>query len=164
MMKTVQKGFTLIELMIVVAIIGILAAVAIPAYQDYITRAQVTEAIELLGGFKTPFTEFQADKGHWPTSVTAIGVGGSVEGSVAGKYAGTTAATQVAINTGAGVAGNLILTVGMTAGRAAGTTLAIGTAGDGVWACGEANNGAAGGVVAAASNILNKYLPGSCKP
>ena len=63
-MKKVQQGFTLIELMIVVAIIGILAAVAIPAYQDYIGRAQVSEGIELAGGFKTPVEE------QWGTSAT----------------------------------------------------------------------------------------------
>lgn len=57
MNKQVQKGFTLIELMIVVAIIGILAAVAIPAYQDYIARAQASEAPALLGGLKTPIAE-----------------------------------------------------------------------------------------------------------
>ena len=71
-MKT-QKGFTLIELMIVVAIIGILAAVAIPAYSDYLKRAQVTEALNLMGGLKGPAEEFAGSNGIWPylTSISA---------------------------------------------------------------------------------------------
>lgn len=71
-MKT-QKGFTLIELMIVVAIIGILAAVAIPAYSDYLKRAQVTEAIGLMGGLKGPTEEYVGSNGAWPylTSISA---------------------------------------------------------------------------------------------
>ncbi|QJX02115.1 prepilin-type N-terminal cleavage/methylation domain-containing protein [Alcanivorax sp. IO_7] len=64
-MKQVQKGFTLIELMIVVAIIGILAAVAIPAYQDYTARAQVTEAMNLMGGLKTTVTELYTTQGDF---------------------------------------------------------------------------------------------------
>ena len=79
-MRSMQKGFTLIELMIVVAIIGILAAVAIPAYQDYIARAQVSEAVNLLGGGKTAMAEYFADKGQWPGST------GSVMGNTGGKY------------------------------------------------------------------------------
>lgn len=62
-----QKGFTLIELMIVVAIIGILAAIAIPAYQDYTARAQASEAVNLLGGLKTPVVEYFQTQGVPPT-------------------------------------------------------------------------------------------------
>jgi type IV pilus assembly protein PilA len=62
-MKSIQKGFTLIELMIVVAIIGILAAVAIPAYQDYTAKAQASEALTLLGGMKTPVSEAISQSG-----------------------------------------------------------------------------------------------------
>jgi type IV pilus assembly protein PilA len=79
-MKRIQGGFTLIELMIVVAIIGILAAVAIPAYQDYISRAQMSEAVSLLGSGKTPLAEYFADKGSWPTAAS------DVMGSTTGKY------------------------------------------------------------------------------
>lgn len=70
-MNTAQKGFTLIELMIVVAIIGILAAIAIPAYQDYIARSQVAEAFALTAGQKTAIAEYAQTNGIYPGTTTA---------------------------------------------------------------------------------------------
>ena len=72
-MKKVQQGFTLIELMIVVAIIGILAAIAIPAYQDYTVRSKVTELINAAGVCKTSVAEYYQTKGAMPADVTAAG-------------------------------------------------------------------------------------------
>lgn len=67
-MNTAQKGFTLIELMIVIAIIGILAAIALPAYQDYTKRARVGEALSLAGGAKTAVTEYYSSNNDWPAT------------------------------------------------------------------------------------------------
>src|ERR1700733_14950473 len=103
MLKQVQKGFTLIELMIVVAIIGILAAIAIPAYQNYTIRAQVTEGLNLADGWKTGVSEFYAQYGNFPTCFTTA-VGGaagciSVTGATTGKYV-----AAIAINAGGQIA------------------------------------------------------------
>ena len=86
-MKKVQKGFTLIELMIVVAIIGILAAIAIPAYQDYIARTQASEGAALLAGLKTPITEDFNLNGAVPT----VGNGVLANVKTTGQYVDTLA-------------------------------------------------------------------------
>ncbi|MBH6595210.1 pilin [Neisseria meningitidis] len=83
-MNTLQKGFTLIELMIVIAIVGILAAVALPAYQDYTARAQVSEAILLAEGQKSAVTEYYLNHGEWPANNSSAGVASSSK--IKGKY------------------------------------------------------------------------------
>ncbi|HEZ3496285.1 TPA: pilin [Neisseria meningitidis] len=83
-MNTLQKGFTLIELMIVIAIVGILAAVALPAYQDYTARAQVSEAILLAEGQKSAVTEYYLNHGIWPANNSSAGVASSTD--IKGKY------------------------------------------------------------------------------
>ncbi|HFA4468545.1 TPA: pilin, partial [Neisseria gonorrhoeae] len=84
-MNTLQKGFTLIELMIVIAIVGILAAVALPAYQDYTARAQVSEAILLAEGQKSAVTEYYLNNGEWPKDNASAGVASSAA-DIKGKY------------------------------------------------------------------------------
>ena len=145
MMKKVQKGFTLIELMIVVAIIGILAAVAIPAYQDYIARAQVSEAVTLLGGAKTPMSEFYADNGRWPATLA------SVVPNTSGAYVQSIAITENAGATGQGTTLTATFKATGVNSNIASTTLTMTTdTGGNTWTC-------------EAGTIDAKYLPGACK-
>jgi type IV pilus assembly protein PilA len=83
-MKKLQKGFTLIELMIVVAIIAILAAIAISQYQDYIIRSQVSEGSALSDGVKTAMAEFYQNNGRWPSSNASAGL--ATAASISGSY------------------------------------------------------------------------------
>ena len=145
-MNKAQKGFTLIELMIVVAIIGILAAVAIPAYQDYIARAQVSEAVSLTAGGKTPMAEYMADKGQWPANAS------DVMGNQSGKYTST-----VTISAGAGTTAATatlearIKTTGVNSAITSGLlNLTTGDAGK-TWTC------------TTGTNLAGKYVPSSCR-
>lgn len=83
-MKNIQKGFTLIELMIVVAIIAILAAIAIPAYQNYLIRSQVSEGAVLTDGAKSAVAEFYSNSGSFPTNNASAGL--ATAASISGKY------------------------------------------------------------------------------
>ena len=146
-----HKGFTLIELMIVVAIIGILAAVAIPSYQDYTARAQVTEAVSLSSGFKTSFAEYYADNGRWPSFLTTVG------DTTAGKYV-----ASITIASGAGTTAQLVMisatfkATGVNPGLR-GSVYAISTSDSGKnWECGINANGSV-------NNIDAKYLPSACR-
>ncbi len=100
-MQKIQKGFTLIELMIVVAIIGILAAIAIPQYNDYTAKAQASEAFALLDGLKSPTTAAFSEDGTWVIPAGSVTTGKYVAGIVAGGAAG--AWTLVATYNAAGV-------------------------------------------------------------
>src|SRR5690606_10137272 len=157
MKAQMQKGFTLIELMIVVAMIGILAAVAIPAYQDYITRAQVSEAVALAGGLKAPLAEYGADKNSWPTTLVgpnATPGAGELNATPIGKY-------STVSNSIGGTYPSGTITVNMTTGKASGGNLTLVTGNGGnTWACGTAT---VDGVQGSAS-IEVKYLPNACKP
>jgi len=147
-MKTLQNGFTLIELMIVVAIIGILAAVAVPAYQDYIARAQVSEAVSLLGSGKTGLAEYFADKSEWPSAAS------EVMGNTSGKYTGAIAITG-SITTGGG---SLTLQATMKTAQintaiTGGTAMLFTTDGGKTWNCQPGTP----------NGLSSKYLPSVCR-
>jgi len=166
MMNKVQKGFTLIELMIVVAIIGILAAIAIPAYQDYTIRSQVSEGLAMAGAAKAAVAETFSQTGTWPDTNDAAGVGAAA--NITGKYV-----TGMEI-----LNGTIIMSFGNQANAAiAGDRLSIRPAvsvnNDVVWVCGTAalpagasfaTSGTAPDTSNAGTNdLLNKYRPAACR-
>jgi type IV pilus assembly protein PilA len=168
-MKAIQKGFTLIELMIVVAIIGILAAIAIPAYQDYTIRSQVTEGLNLAGAVKASVAEYFAQNGAWPVGLTGPTPALGYTAFPSGKYV-----TQVNVATG-----TITIKYGDQANQNIGPASTVGgneldlrprtsPNGDVIWVCGRhvAPVGATDPAVpstADATSILDKYLPANCR-
>ena len=168
MLKQVQKGFTLIELMIVVAIIGILAAIAIPAYQDYTVRSKVTEGINLAGAAETTVAE----------GFESGGTAGLTAAQGAWSFTSTKYVNNISITAATGIikvtynggtdgipqlgAANVLYFVPGVAGAALGTV-----SGNIDWACISAGNTTAtqealnqGGVT---GTVLAKYVPTQCK-
>jgi len=123
MKAQMQKGFTLIELMIVVAIIGILAAIALPAYQDYTARSQMSEALSLAGGARTAVTEYWTTEGAFPTKNESAGLAPAAQ--IKGNYvdnvdisakAGEIVATMKSTGVANGLAGKKLTLSAVTGG------------------------------------------------
>ena len=178
MKRSIQKGFTLIELMIVVAIIGILAAVALPAYQDYTIRAKITEGLGLAGDAKNAVTIGVSTANDLANAATTFNAQAGNLG-VTSKYvtsvlitggSGLITVTYAAANVGVGAAANtLTLTPWMrntAAGSAYQPALVAGTTGSVDWGCASATNLAAtnaGITVLGAGTLLAKYAPSACR-
>lgn len=164
-----QKGFTLIELMIVVAIIGILAAIAIPAYQDYTVRSQVTEGLNMAGGVKTAVNDYYTDVGSWPTDIKAAVCGKNAtkdcDGGTNTDYKGNYVSQIDVANGGVNITYGNKANSSALAAKVLSLIPGTDTAKNVTWVCGNAAK-PDGVTLAGATNITSidaKYLPGSCK-
>ena len=151
-MKRIQQGFTLIELMIVVAIIGILAAVALPAYQDYTVRAKMSEVMLAASACRTSITEIYQSGGTPP------GAGSWGCENATSKYVGaltTDGNGVVIVGTGGGLPGGNVTLVPLAGGvPAVAANLSLGPIAVNGWRCGLPADG---------TTVTSKYLPGSCR-
>ena len=162
--RNVQKGFTLIELMIVVAIIGILAAVALPAYQDYTVRAKVTEGLTMAASAKTAVAENAANGAPYNSGWTPPVPTKNVTGITIDQGAGFITITYSAAVVGSATANTLVLNplngaAVFTGGTATAST--VPTAGSITWNCTSAGTPTA--VVGAKGTIPAKYVPANCR-
>ena len=124
-MKRVQQGFTLIELMIVVAIVGILAAIALPAYQDYVVRSKMSEAEAALAACKTSVAEYLSTaRDTWPSDASNAGCSSTVTKYVNSLTVADPLITAVSQNTGSGPGD---CTLSLSAGFATGDTITVAT-------------------------------------
>jgi type IV pilus assembly protein PilA len=156
MRRKLQQGFTLIELMIVVAIIGILAAIAIPAYQDYVIRSQVSEGLAMASATKASVAEYFADRGTWPVDNLSLGI----TSAPSGKYVAAITVDLGQINISYGNQANTAIQ-GFYLWLRPGATTNL----DIVWQCGDRTPVAAAYSTAAdpAPPVLGKYRPSNCR-